>query len=137
MRALAILALSFAAIPAQAADWPDLLGTWTGTSRAVVLGEGGHYGADSGKARFVEAELTIEWTEQQDGRYIGTIASPVRTEPKLAVLSADGTTLITVDEDGSSIGRLIDDDHFELCYQQTSAGDSLMTASCVVFERQG
>lgn len=136
MRVLAILALSLVAAPAQAADWPDLLGTWTGTSRAVVLGDGGHYGADSGKARFVEADLTIEWTEQKDGRYIGTIASPARTEPKLAVLSADGTSFFTVDTDGSSVGRLIDDDHFELCYQQTSAGDSLMTASCVIFERQ-
>jgi len=136
MRTLAILVLSLAGAPALATDWPDLLGTWTGTSRAVVLGDGGHYAGEAGNPRFVEAELTIEWTDQRDGRYIGTISSAAHTEPKLAVLSADLETLITVDEDGSSIGRLIDDDRFELCYHQSSAGHTQMTASCVVFERQ-
>lgn len=136
MRALVILALSLAGAPALAADWPDLLGTWTGTSRAVVLGDGGHYGGDADGPRFVEAQLTIEWTDQRDGRYVGTISSAEHTEAKLGVLSADLETLVTVDEDGSSVGRLIDDDHFELCYHQSSAGHAQMTAPCVVFERQ-
>jgi hypothetical protein len=136
MRVLLTVILSLCVAPAFAADWPDLLGTWKGTSRAVVLGEGGHYDGDTSGAKFLEAELTIEWTEQKDGRYIGTISSAKQTEAKLGVLSADGKSLFTVDTDGSSDGRLIDNDHFELCYQQTSASDPLMVASCVIFERQ-
>lgn len=136
MRAFFTLAFLLCLSPAFAADWPDLLGTWKGTSRAVVLGEGGHYQGDVSGAKFLQAELTIEWTDQKDGRYVGTISSAMQTEPKLGILSADGTSFFTVDTDGSSDGRLIDNDHFELCYQQTSATDPQMVASCVIFERQ-
>lgn len=136
MRALMTAVLLLSLSPALAQEWPDLLGTWKGMSRAVVLGEGGHYDGDVSGAKFLEAELTIEWTDQDNGRYVGTITSPMKTEPKLGILSADGTSFFTVDSDGASDGRLIDADHFELCYQQTSAADEQMVASCVVFERQ-
>ncbi len=136
MRTLLSTILLLCVTPALAADWPDLLGTWKGTSRAVVFGEGGHYKGDMSGAKFVEAELTIEWSQQKDGRYIGTLSSAMGTEPKVGVVSADGTSFFTVDSDGSSDGRLIDKNHFELCYQQTSAADDQMVASCVIFERQ-
>ncbi|WP_035485804.1 hypothetical protein [Geminicoccus roseus] len=137
MRIRAALVLSLLAAPALAADWPDLRGTWKGTSRAVTMGEGGHYGATDGKTPvFSEVELTIEFTDQKDGRLFGTISSAHHREPKLAVISVDQQLVVTADGDGQSVGKLIDDDHLELCYTQTSSADSQMIASCVLFERQ-
>ncbi len=133
--ALIVTMIAFITAPALAAEAPDLIGKWAGTSRAVVYGSGGHYGEGEAAPQFKEVALTIEWTEQKDGRLIGTITSPASTEPKLAVLSSDGKTLVTGDTDGSSIGRLIDDDHFELCYTQTSVADDQIVVSCVDFER--
>lgn len=134
--AFIVLALAFAS-PAAAQQWPDLLGTWKGTSRSVVSGVGGHFtGEHDDKPRFAEVELTIEWTAQDQGRYIGTITSNNHTEGKLGVISADGTSLLTVDHDGQSVGRLIDENAFELCYAQTSHSDEQMVVSCVTFIRQ-
>lgn len=131
-----ILVLAFS-LPAAAQEWPDLLGTWKGTSRSVVSGVGGHFTGDHGNTpRFAEVELTIEWTEQNAGRYVGTVTSGSHTEGKLGVMSADGTTLLTVDHDGQSVGRIIDGNSFELCYAQTSHSDEQMVVSCVTFERQ-
>ncbi len=138
MRRTAILISAIAVLaPASvlAQEMPDMLGTWTGTSRAVVAGTGGHYGDGDDVAAFREVDLTIEWTAQDDGRLIGTITSPLSTEPKVGVLSSDGVTLVTADSDGSSVGRLIDDDHFELCYMQTSIADEQIVVSCADFER--
>lgn len=131
---LVVFAFSF---PAIAQEWPDLLGTWKGTSRSVVSGVGGHFGGEhDDKPRFAEVELTIEWTEQNEGRYIGTLTSGSHTEGKLGVVSADGTSLVTVDHDGQSVGRIIDGNSFELCYAQTSHSDEQMVVSCVIFNRQ-
>jgi hypothetical protein len=132
---IAAVGLTLVALPALGADAPDMIGKWTGTSRAVVVGSGGHYGAGDVSPQFRSAELTIEWTDQDDGRLIGTITSSGATEPKIAVLSTDGETLVTADSDGTSVGRIIDPDHFELCYTQSSAGDDQMVASCVTFAR--
>ena len=104
----------------------------------MVGAAGGHY-ADAGLGEgpsFVGGDLTIEWTAEDDGRYVGTISSDSQTEPKLGVLSGDATSLLAVDTDGASVGRLIDADHSELCYLQTSSAVPQMVASWVVFERQ-
>lgn len=57
MRMSAIAALGML-LPQDGARAADLLGTWTGTSRAVVVGSGGHY-RQGGEAAFRQAELTI------------------------------------------------------------------------------
>jgi hypothetical protein len=122
---------------AQEPEWPDLIGTWTGTSRSVVSADGGHFtGGDGAGPRFAEVAFTIEWTQQDRGRYIGTVTSNGSTEPKMAVKSAAGDLFVTVDEDGQSIGRLLDENRFELCYTQSSQGDPQSVASCVLFTRQ-
>ncbi|MCP4304945.1 MAG: hypothetical protein GY788_08755 [bacterium] len=126
-----------AATTALGQDWPDLVGTWTGTSRTVVWGEGGHFldsGADT--PGFLESDLTIEWTDAKDGRYVGTPTSTAHTERKLGIMSRDGVSFYTVDRDGFSNGRIIDTDHFELCYLQTDHQIPQMVASCLTFTRQ-
>ncbi len=133
--AIGAIPAALAAADVETPPLPDMLGTWTGTSRAVVAGTGGHYGEGEDAAAFRDVELTVEWTAQDGGRLIGTITSALQTEPKVAVLSADGVTMVAADSDGTSVGRLIDDDHFELCYTQSSIADTQIVASCVVFAR--
>lgn len=137
MKRVLVAIAVLAAWPALAQDWPSLLGVWKGTTRTATVGAGGHFSdSQPDGVQFREVELTIEWTEENDGRYFGTISSANHRERKLGVLSGDGVSFFTVDEDGSSVGRLIDADHFELCYMQTSIADAQMVASCVTFERQ-
>ncbi|MEM1360661.1 MAG: hypothetical protein AAGF94_02970 [Pseudomonadota bacterium] len=122
---------------AVAADYPNLLGTWTGTSRAVVTGTSGHYVVDGTRAKFVSADLTLEWTEQDDGRLIGTFTSPQYTEVKIGVISQSGDMLFSADNDGTSVGRILGPDRFELCYTHAEANAEVSTASCVIFTRTG
>lgn len=137
MRLTIPLILALSATPLAAQEWTDLVGTWTGTSRAVVSGAGGHYTpSETSKPVFVSADLTIVFTEQDQGRYIGTVTSGNSTEPKIAVVSDDRKAIFTVDSDGQSTGRMLDVDHMELCYTQSSSADKQMVASCVVFVRK-
>ena len=134
MRSLILMAAAaIATAPAFADDWPDLSGTWTGTSRAVVIGGGDHYErVDGSEARFVSADLTIEWQRQDEGRYVGTISSGGHVEPKLAVVASDRRTLRLADANGTSVGTIIDENTLEMCYAQVNPS----MASCVIFTRQ-
>lgn len=128
-------AASLMAVPASAQDaWPDLLGTWTAKSRAIVTAASGHYGtAGAGsEPRFASADLVIEITKQDQGRYIGTITSGGHKEDKLMVVAEDRKSLRTADTDGNSVGRILDTNSFELCYAQNNPS----IATCAVFHRR-
>lgn len=130
-----VLASHALAGSAMAQDsWPDLVGTWVGTSRAIVMANGGHYtGSGQGEQpRFVSSELVVTFTQQDRGRYIGTITSAGHTEPKLMVVAEDRKTLRTTDNDGTSMGTILDANRFELCYGQNHPS----VVSCVVFRRR-
>lgn len=120
--------------PAMAQEsWPDLVGTWVGTSRAIVTANSGHYtGGQGEQPRFVSSELVVTFTQQDRGRYIGTITSAGHTEPKLMVVAEDRKTLRTTDNDGTSVGTILDANSFELCYAQNNPS----VVSCVVFRRR-
>lgn len=131
---LVAISAGLAATPAAAQEaWPDLLGKWTAKSRAVVTSPAGHYGGSgTGSApRFASADLVIEITRQDQGRYIGTITSPGQTEDKMMVVAEDRRTLRSVDSDGNSFGRILDADSFELCYAQVNPS----VVSCALFRR--
>ena len=132
MKRLLFLGFFVLATPLAAQEWPDLVGT----SRAVVSGDGGHYGASGKAAAFRDVPLTLVFTEQNAGRYVGTMSSAQSTEPKIAVVSSNRNAIFSADSDGHSTGRMIDEDAFELCYTQTSASETQMIASCVTFQRQ-
>ncbi|MQT12128.1 hypothetical protein [Segnochrobactrum spirostomi] len=138
--AVLVTALAVAGTPAAAKDtsrksaWPNLIGTWVGKSRAIVTTNTGHYGnAGTGdEPRFASAELVIEITKEDQGRYIGTITSPGDTEVKLMVVGSDRKTLRTTDKDGTSVGSILGPNAFELCYAQNNPS----TVSCVTFHRR-
>ena len=114
--------------------WPSLVGTWVGKSRAIVTAASGHY-SDAGagtEPRFVSAELTVEITREDQGRYIGTITSPGDTEVKVMVVADDRKTLRTSDLDGTSVGTILGKNSFELCYAQNKP----TTVSCITFHRK-
>ena len=121
--------------PAMAQEsWPDLVGTWVGTSRAIIMANSAHYSASGqgDQPRFASSELVVTFTQQDRGRYIGTITSSGHTEPKLMVVAEDRKTLRTTDIDGTSMGTILDANSFELCYAQNHPS----LVSCVVLRRR-
>lgn len=127
-------ALAAAAATAAAQDYPDLVGVWTGTSEAVVIGDPPHYMASEEATPTVgSADFTLMLTGQDGRRIWGTFGSEGDIEPWLGVLWSDGKGLMGVDGDGYVEGRILDPDTMEFCYTHT--GQS-MVASCVRLTRE-
>jgi hypothetical protein len=131
-----VSALTASVVPAAAETAiPDLRGTWKGESESLVLGGGNdHHTA----TRPVEPELrSVPFTltiEKQDGRRIsGTFSSPRSSEKVLAVISRNGTILM-VDNEGYTIGSILQPNRIELCYMHVSAAARL--ASCTELTKQ-
>lgn len=121
---------------AQSQDYPDLVGTWTGTSEAVLRGSYPHASGNPAmptEPQAISVDFVLTLTNQDGRRIWGTIASDLSTEPWLGVIQGNGETLLGVDTDGYIVGRIEDRDTIELCYVQT--GDAI-AASCTVFQRQ-
>jgi hypothetical protein len=121
---------------AGAADYPDMLGSWSGTSEAVVLGHPRHYEDNPDEAvdaRLASAEFTLTLTGQDGRRLWGTFESPTHSEAWLGVLWSDGKGLRGVDMDGHVEGRILDENTMEFCYTHTG---ETMVASCVVLRRE-
>ena len=135
---LLLFCLTFS-ITITAQDWHDLKGEWKGLTRSVIVGgDNGHFNdVESAKPTFLEVELTLIWNEQSKGRYIGYHTSGVHEEIIVGVASAHNPNIFhTVDHNGYSIGTIIDDNHFELCYTETNNENDKQIASCIIFERQ-
>ena len=97
----AAIVLALASTSSSHAQDIDLIGTWTGTTRAVVVGAGGHYDGNA-EPSFASVELNLEWTRQDDGRLIGTLTSggfaptvggPIAMGYVPAAYAAQGTSL--------------------------------------------
>lgn len=135
---IALIASLLAAgtIGARAQNIPDMTGTWRSEpTHAVVLGSGGHYVDDSGKAqpRASSAVLTLTIDHQDGRRFWGRIASKTQEEPWLAVFDHTGEHYVGVDSDGYLSGTTIGPDRFENCYTQLTPVE---VASCAIFHRQ-
>jgi hypothetical protein len=124
---VALAALAVTPVAAQA-PFPDLRGTWTGTSESIVAGMGTnhHPGASKGP-RLSSVEFTMKIDKQDGRRFSGTFASARASEPIIGVLSRTGAIFVA-DPDGYTHGTLLAPDRMELCYLQQAGGARV--ASC-------
>jgi hypothetical protein len=123
----ALAALAATAAAAQT-PFPDLRGTWVGSSESIIAGQGTnhHPGASKGP-RLNSVEFTLK-VDKQDGRRVsGTIASARASEPIIGVLSRSGA-IHFVDTDGFMHAALLAPDRLELCYLHNAGGARV--ASC-------
>ena len=119
--------------------WHDLKGEWKGQTRSVIVGgDNGHFiDIETNKSTFSEVEITLIWNEQSNGRYIGYHTSGDHEEIIIGVASAYNPKIFhTVDHNGYSMGTIINDNQFELCYTETNSENGKQLASCVIFKRQ-
>ena len=136
--ALTLLALLLG--PAQAEQaFPNLVGKWSGTAQAVVVGSGGYR---PGSRTLEDAAYTDERVfnysiEGQEGRrFWGRIESGSRTEPFAAAISFDNKTAHGADTNGSFDFTILSADEMELCYTQPGASPSnQIVATCFLIKR--
>ena len=134
-----LLFFFFFSMTITAQDWHDLKGEWKGLTRSVIVGgDNGHFiDIETLKPTFSEVEITLIWNEQSNGRYIGYHSSGDHEEVIIGVASAHNPDIFhTVDHNGYSMGTMINDNQFELCYTETNIENGKQLASCVIFERQ-
>jgi hypothetical protein len=118
-RAFLLLALLPLPALAQEASPPDLVGTWTGSFQAVLVGATPYRASEGTGAQFADTEIayTVEITEQTDTRLAGTISSGDRTETLIgALMPPDFTSGTLVDDDGSYSFSVRDAATIDVCY---------------------
>jgi hypothetical protein len=76
IRFACIAAVALAATPALAQDPPNLVGTWKGEAKAVIVGPTPYRSPDSDGPTFSSnvIEYTYVVTEQQDSRFVGKMS---------------------------------------------------------------
>ena len=132
-----VISLSVASI-VTADEFPNMIGTWTGTSEAVVLGNPAYYpdrASEQATPRSSSADFTITLTHQDGRRIRGNVSSNNMSEPWIGAFWNDGKSFQAVDADGQIVGRMINTNTMELMYTQ-QAGSTMIT-SHVVFSRAG
>ncbi len=133
--ALPAVLILFTSMPSVAQEaFPNLIGTWKGNSESIVLSGGNtHHPGKSREARMSDVAFTLI-IDKQDGRRIsGTFASAKHKEAVIAAISRNGTVYM-VDDDGYSVGTLLNGNRLELCYMKRAPNGSV--ASCTEFSRQ-
>ena len=140
LRAAVLAAATWIAAPAEAADIPNLVGEWSGTAEAVVIGSGGYRPGSKTleDPPFVDQRVFNYSIKSQDGRrFWGTIESGSRTEPLAGAISLDGKTAYGADTDGSFHFVIRSVDEIELCYTQAANSPSnQIVATCFLIKRK-
>jgi hypothetical protein len=133
--ALAAVLAALASTPAAAqANFPNLVGTWKGTSESVVLPAGNEHHREKGKGPLMSSVPFTMVIEKQDGRRLyGTFASAKHKETVIAVIAANGA-IYMVDDDGYSVGNMITPTKLELCYMKQSPKGRV--ASCTEMTKE-
>ena len=127
--------------PAIAEDAiPNLVGEWSGTAEAVVIGSGGYRPGSKTleDPPFTDQRVFNYSIKDQDGRrFWGVIESGDRTEPLAGAISLDGKTAYGADTDGSFHFAIRSADDIELCYTQAANGPTeQIVATCFLITRK-
>ena len=135
MRALmaTITAALMMAATASAQDSPDMRGTWTGTTEAVVLDTADYYENDKTIAEFMAVPVEVVIDQQEGRRFAGRITADKWDKPFVGVL-ATKDRILWAEPSGTVEARLIDADTLDYCYLRPAEFKQL--ASCAELKRQ-
>ena len=120
----------------RADEFQSMVGTWKGTSEAVVLGKPVYYpdrASEQAIPRASSADFVINLTHQDGRRMWGSVISSNIAEPWIGVFWNDRKTFEAVDANGQIVGRMVDANTVEVIYTQHDS-NGLIT-SHVVFSR--
>jgi hypothetical protein len=135
--AIATLAL-VGATPTRAQGAFDMKGGWSGTTKAIVRGMAAHHPAaeaskPAGSARLRELTFTYKIEGQDGPRFWGTVSSPIRTEPVIGAIAADGKRIYIVTQDGFVDGVIVDNDTIDICFRHLQSDGAVV--ACNVLKR--
>lgn len=120
--------VGFAAQHAAAADFPNLVGEWKGTTTPVHVGSTGHAVPQGEGVNFTgEIEITFKVTEQKGNDFTGSVVTKNRTEPFVGSIREDKTEGIMVDEDGNYEFKIVDANTIDLCYWHITSQSRVTT----------
>ena len=117
---------------AMADDYPDVRGTWQGTSESVGVPTSQFYANGHDAVRFSSAPVTLVIEQQEGRRFAGAITIRSWTKPVIGVLSGD--TLRWTEPGGLAEAELTSSDTMDYCYFRI--GEYQQLAACAELERQ-
>ena len=118
---------------AGAQDYPDMRGTWTGTSDAVFVGTAAYYQQGTTPAEFGSSPVEVRIDQQEGRRFAGAVTIENWTKPLVAIFSSD-TTIIWAEPGGAVEARLVDSDTLDYCYLRSAQYQQV--AACAELKRQ-
>ncbi|MBU3567831.1 hypothetical protein [Polynucleobacter alcilacus] len=131
---IAALALLPALVSAQNA--PNMIGTWTGTFNATVMGSAAHHIVPNKKDKeiyFNKIPFALEIDRQEGINFSGLLTSKNRKEVILGAITPDFQGGVMVDEDGTHTFKIIDPTTIQNCYVQISKPK---VAACWIGKKQ-
>jgi hypothetical protein len=133
---IATVAALFAFVgSASAQDYPDLRGTWTGTSEAVVAAPEPDLTEGKSEVRFVAAPVEVVIDQQEGRRFTGIVKSETwsSNKPFVGVFGSEDT-IHWAEPEGIAEARLLDSETLDYCYLRSA--DFMQLAACANLKRQ-
>lgn len=115
---------------------PNMLGTWTATSNATVIGTAAHHQVPNkkdGEIYFNKVPLKMVIDRQEGVNFSGMISSIYYKEVILGAITPDLQSGVMVDEDGSYTFKINDPSTIQVCYVQISKPK---VANCWIGKKQ-
>jgi hypothetical protein len=132
-----LLAL-FGFIPALALaqNAPNMIGTWTGTFNATVMGSAAHHinpKKSDTDITFNKVPFNLVISRQENLNFSGTLSTSAHKEVILGAITPDLQGGVMVDDDGTHTFKIIDSTTIQNCYVQLSKPK---VAACWIGKKQ-
>lgn len=113
---LSLVALFAGSVAAQ--EIPNVVGTWKGSTRAVIIGSNPYRIAEAKGPNLPPnlIEFTYSITQQEDNRFVGTSGAGKFSETLIGAINPDNKTGIMIDDDGQYQFTFRDPDTMDMCY---------------------
>jgi hypothetical protein len=118
---VAAIGFMMAAPAAPAAAYPDITGTWSVDTDAVVLGDTPQWPdpADPKDPQLEEFHPKLVIEKVAKDRFWGKYISPTRTQEAVGVFTGEGTHFLITFEHGFGLGHVISKNEIRWCYSQS------------------
>jgi hypothetical protein len=115
---------------------PNMIGTWTGTFNATVMGSAAHHilpNKSDKEITFNKVPFNLVIDRQDGINFSGIISTRTHKEVILGAISPDFQGGVMVDDDGTHAFKMIDANTIQNCYVQLSKPK---VAACWIGKKQ-
>jgi hypothetical protein len=115
---------------------PNMVGTWTGTFNATVMGSAAHHiipGKADKEISFNKVPFSMAINRQEGMNFSGMLSTSSHKEVILGAIAPDFQGGVMTDEDGTHVFKIIDSNTIQNCYVQISKPK---VAACWVGKKQ-